>query len=321
MSGALEGLTDYYAKNSLNANPAKTQVCSFHLNNHIADKKLNITWNGQVLENDRHPKYLGVTLDRTLSFAKHAQNVKAKVASRNNLLGKLANSTWGADPKTLRTTAMALCYSSAEYASPVWARSCHAKKVDPELNNACRIVTGQLRPTPLPLLYRTTGIAPPSIRREMQARTQKHMQENDERHPMFGHEYPNSRLKSRKSLRTVDSLDPGISAISRLQAWNEWDNHNNEATQPPAEQLPTGTDLQRKDWVSLNRARAKVGKTAGTLHKWKLTSTSECPCGHPDQTVEHILSECSQGPHCTDQDLRECNEAARVWITHWRDKI
>ena len=137
-----------------------------------------------------------MTLDRTLSFAKHAQNVKAKVASRNNLLGKLANSTWGADPKTLRTTAMALCYSSAEYASPVWARSCHAKKVDPELNNACRIVSGQLRPTQLPLLYRTTGIAPPSVRREIQARTQKHMQENDERHPMFGHEFPNNRLKS-----------------------------------------------------------------------------------------------------------------------------
>ena len=321
LTEALEGLTDYYAKNSLNANPGKTQVCAFHLNNHAAGRKLNITWNGQVLENDCHPKYLGVTLDRTLSFAKHVQNVKAKVATRNNLLGKLANSTWGADPKTLRTTAMALSYSSAEYASPVWARSCHAKKIDPELNSACRIVTGQLRPTPLPLLYRTAGIAPPPIRRDIQARTQKHQQETDERHPMFGHEYPNRRLKSRKSFGTVDSLDPSISAISRLQAWNEWDDHPNEATQPPDERLPTGTDLQRRDWVSLNRARAKVGKTVGTLHKWNLTSTGECPCGHPIQTVHHILSECPQGPHCTDQDLRECNETARVWITQWRDKI
>ena len=216
---------------------------------------------------------------------------------------------------------MALSYSSAEYASPVWARSCHAKKIDPELNSACRIVTGQLRPTPLPLLYRTAGIAPPQIRREIQAQTQKHLQETDERHPMFGHRYPNSRLKSRKSLRTVDSLDPSTSAASRLQAWKEWDNYQNEATQPPDQQLPTGIDLERKDWVSLNRARAKVGKAVGTLHKWNLTPTGECPCGHPIQTVDHILSECPQGPHCTDQDLRECSEAARVWITHWRGKI
>lgn len=321
LTEALEGLTDYYTKNSLNANPGKTQVCAFHLNNHAANKKLNITWNGQALENDQYPKYLGVTLDRTLSFAKHVQNVKAKVTTRNNLLSKLANSTWGSDPKTLRTTAMALCYSSAEYASPVWGRSCHAKNIDPELNNACRIITGQLRPTPISLLYRTAGIAPPHIRREIQARTQKHLQENDTRHPMYDHQFPALRLKSRKSFRTVDSLDPNISTTSRLTEWTIWDNHPNEATQPPDEGLPTGTDLQRKDWVSLNRARAKVGRTVGTLHKWNLSPTSECPCGHPNQTVDHILSECPQGPHCSDQDLRECNDKARVWITHWRDKL
>ncbi|GFR89030.1 RNA-directed DNA polymerase from mobile element jockey-like protein [Elysia marginata] len=101
-------------------------------------------------------------------------NVKAKVAARNSLLRKLVNSNWGADPKTLRTTALALSYSTAEYSSAVWARSCHAKKVDAELNNACRIVTGQLRPTPLPLLYRTAGIAPPDIRRQTHGSTEKH---------------------------------------------------------------------------------------------------------------------------------------------------
>ena len=69
----LEGLTNYYANNGLNANPGRTQVCAFHLNNHTVDKQLNITWNGQVLENDRLPKYLGVTLDQSLSFAMHAQ--------------------------------------------------------------------------------------------------------------------------------------------------------------------------------------------------------------------------------------------------------
>ena len=80
---------------------------------------------------------------------------------------------------------------------------------------------------------------------------------------MYGHTYPESRLKSRKSIRTVERLEPGLSAPCRLSNWNEWDDIPNEAIQCPAEQLPTGTDLQRKDWASLNRARAKVGKTAG----------------------------------------------------------
>ena len=51
---------------------------------------------------------MGVTLDRTLSFAKHAVNVKAKVVTRNSLLGKLTNSIWEVDPKPFRATALAL---------------------------------------------------------------------------------------------------------------------------------------------------------------------------------------------------------------------
>ena len=312
LTDALKSLTDYYTKNSLNANPAKTQVCAFHLNNHQANTKLNITWNGETLQNDCFPVYLGVTLDRTLSFAEHVRKVKAKVAARNNLLGKLANSSWGADPKTLRTTALALSYSTAEYCSAVWARSCHAQKIDPELNNACRTITGQLRPTPLPLLYRSAGIAPPTIRREIHAKTQKHKQETDQRHPLYGHSCPQRRLKSRHSFMTEESLPPKQSTSRRLERWKEWDcSPPNDALQAPAEQLPTGTDLPRKDWAALNRARAGVGKTASSLHKWGLETSSECPCGHPKQTVQHILLECPQGPHCTDQDLRDCNQSAR----------
>ncbi|GFS23252.1 RNA-directed DNA polymerase from mobile element jockey-like protein [Elysia marginata] len=143
LTDALSSLSNYYTENSLNANPSKAQVCAFHLNNHQANTKLEITWNDQPLKYDEHPVYLGVTLDRTLSFSQHAMNVKAKVAARNSLLRKLANSNWGADTKTLHTTALAFFYSTAEYSSAVWTRSCHAKKVDAELNNACRIMAGQ----------------------------------------------------------------------------------------------------------------------------------------------------------------------------------
>ena len=180
---------------------------------------------------------------------------------------------------------------------------------------------GQLRPTPLALPYRTAGIAPPEIRRQIQASTQKHKQENDHRQPLFDHNYPASRLKSRKSFRTVESIHPDHSTSHRLEIWNNWYLTPSESVQRPREQLPTGTNLPRKHWVSPNRARAKVGKTASNLYKWKLRPSSECPCGNPKQTVDHILTECPEGPHCTDEDLRDCTENARTWITHWRDKI
>ena len=322
LSAALEHLTGYYKQNSLNANPGKTQVCAFHLNNHQAKRKLNIIWNNERLEHVDFPVYLGVTLDRTLSFAEHVKKLKSKVATRNNLLGKLANSNWGTDPKTLRTTALALCYSTAEYCSAVWARSCHAQKIDPELNKSCRIITGTMKATPLPELYRLAGIVPPHIRRDTHAKTQKYNQENDTRHPLFGHSDSVRRLKSRKSFMTIHSLDPEQSANHRLEKWREWDHYPpNGAIQSPNEQLPSGTTLPRKDWVTLNRARTRVGKTGNNTYNWGLSSTSECLCGHPVQTMEHILRDCGLGPICTDQDLLNTNEAAKQWIQYWRDKI
>ena len=58
----------YYRNNSLRANHDKTQVTAFHLWTREAKRSLKVSWNGVDLENTTHPKYLGVTLDRTLSY-------------------------------------------------------------------------------------------------------------------------------------------------------------------------------------------------------------------------------------------------------------
>ena len=118
-----------------------------------------------------------------------------------------------------------------------------------------------------------------------------------------------------KSFGTVESLDPDHLASCRLKIWNDWDNKQSDAIQRASEHLPTGSHLQRRQWVALNRARA------GILHRWKHVPNSECPCGNPKQTMDHILSECIQGPHCTEQDLRDCSGTAPAWINHWCDKI
>ena len=89
---ALDEMSVYYSRNLLKPNPAKTQICCFHLRNRCAKHKLNVTWNGVELDNYPNPIYLGVTIDRTLSFKQHALNTKAKVNTRNNLLRKLTNS-------------------------------------------------------------------------------------------------------------------------------------------------------------------------------------------------------------------------------------
>ena len=89
LSAALDSIGDYYEKNHLRANPDKTQTCVFHLRNRNANRQLNISWCGKQLEHTPSPIYLGVTLDRILSYSTHITKVKAKTEARNSVLGKL----------------------------------------------------------------------------------------------------------------------------------------------------------------------------------------------------------------------------------------
>ena len=92
---ALDEISIYYSSNHLKPpNPANIQICCFNLRNRDAKRKLDVTWNALELNHYPNPIYLGVTLDRTLSFKQHALNTKAKVNTRNNLLRKLTNSRW-----------------------------------------------------------------------------------------------------------------------------------------------------------------------------------------------------------------------------------
>ena len=72
-------------------------------------------------------------------------------------------SRWGAGAKTLRIDTLSLVYSAAEYCAPVWCRSAHTRLIDSVLNNALRMVTGCLRPTPTDHLPVLSGIQPAEL--------------------------------------------------------------------------------------------------------------------------------------------------------------
>ena len=82
-----------------------------------------------------------------------------------NLIAKLAGTSWGASASTLRTSALTLCYSVAEYCCPVWARSSYTNLIDTQLHSSMRLISGCLKPTQLPWLPVLRNVAPPSLRR------------------------------------------------------------------------------------------------------------------------------------------------------------
>ena len=110
-------------------------------------------------------------------------------------------SDWGAPAPVLRTSAIALVYSVAEYCVPVWGRCAHVQHIDTQLNIAMRTVSGALRPTNINWLPVLSNIEPPQIRRDRATLLEyKKAQQLTDRVPIkeILREPPMSRLKSRR---------------------------------------------------------------------------------------------------------------------------
>ena len=109
------------------------------------------------------------------------------------------NSQQGATPTTIRSSALALCYSAAENACPVWESSSHANKLDATLNETSRMITGCLKPTITNSLPVLAGIAPSDIRQVAASRTERTRQTVHQTHTLNGNLGVAPRLKSWKN--------------------------------------------------------------------------------------------------------------------------
>ena len=236
--------------------------------------------------------YIGVTLDRTLSYKAHIEKTKKKVGTRNNIIRKIRTSKWGTTPTTLRSSsALALCYLAAEYACPVWERSTHAKKPDATLNETCRMITGCLKPANTNCPY--SPESPPSdIRRAVASRTERTRQTTDQRYPLNGHLGVVPRLKSRKSfIKCTEPINTTAKA-ARMEQWRERIEPLDASVYlniSADEQLPAGADNPWTTWKALNMLRAQVGRSRVNMLKWSFFNEQEtCACGIR-QTMQHLL--------------------------------
>ena len=259
--------------------------------------------------------HLGVMMDRSLTFHDRTKKTAAKVRTRNNLLNKLAGSTWGVNTKTLRSSAHALCYSTAEYCAPVWCRSSHSKLVDVELNSTMRTITGTLRPTPLPWLSVLSNIAPPHLRREEATASMVEKIRVNPSLPLYQDMFqpPRARLTSRHPVwLSLLNQKPSVT-----EAWQEeWTNSDaiNQFLIVNATARVPGSDLPRRLWSLLNRFRTGQGLCAANLHLWSLRADPLCECGLR-QSMTHIVENC----HLTRlqgglRALHSADGAAVVWL-------
>ena len=330
LTADMSQIAKYFRIWRLKISMSKTTVTAFHLNTKEANRQLSVILDGTPLPYNATPTYLGVKLDRQLTYKEQLKAISAKVSSRNNLLHRLAGSKWGASATTLRTSALALVYSAAEYASPAWCRSSHTKKLDSVLNDTMRLITGCLRPTPTEFLPVLSGIAPAPMRREHHTHrlvTKASSNPDDLLHDVvegsvtLGQRH--QRLKSRRPFSRHAATLRG-SDFNICQTWRtSW-----EDTQRPAQlvvtpntSVPPGANLPRSEWVSLNRIRTGVGRFNAAMHRWGLRPSAACQCGAPEQTAQHILSECPDLRPPDNMDPTHPTPQTVTWLQQLRDII
>ena len=146
--------------------------------------QMEVSCGVNTISTTSNPKYLGVTLDRSLTYTKHISQLSMKVNARCNLLRRLVGKKCGAHFDVLQTSTTALDFAPAEYCSQVWCRSAHTHRLDAALNNSLRLVTGCIRSTPTFMLPVVSGIMPPDIRRNKQCPALSRRAEADDQHAL-----------------------------------------------------------------------------------------------------------------------------------------
>ena len=307
LSQDMSTLSAYLQTWRLKLSHTKTVTAAFHLNNREAKRELKVYSNGRLLPFCPTPTYLGVKLDRLLTFRHRLAALRKKLSSRVTLLRRLVGSGWGAGAKTLRIATLSLVYSTAEYCVSVWCRSAHTHLIDSVLNDALHMVTGCLHLTPMDHLPVLSGIQPAELRRMGATLSLAYHGSLDPDHILYGLLSGSSdtrQVRLRSRCLFVPAVRNLLDNLARLGIHvSEWTNHKWKteycenasrlhAFVPETGARPVGMGLPRAAWVKLNRLQTGVGRFHLSMHKWSLTPLPNCECGASEQTADHVLTAC-----------------------------
>ena len=142
-----------------NLSTTKTVSSAFHLN--------NLTWTESQIQ-QRNPALLPRAQIpwSNVGQVAHVSPTPWVTSQEADITRRTPEAAcWGAGTIMLRIATLTLVHSTAGYWALVWCRSTHTRLIDPAINDALRIVTGCLHPTPMDNIPILPGIQPAELRR------------------------------------------------------------------------------------------------------------------------------------------------------------
>ena len=157
----MDRVVEWSKSKKMNINVEKSEITFFSNDPHEAKWRPNVDALGKEVPYNPNPKFLGVYLDRTLSFAGHVKYVTDKARSRNRMLASLSTKKWGWKKKSMKRVFTTMQRSVMDYAAAAWQpwlSNTQFQKLETAQNSALRIISGQYNSTPVEALRLETGI-------------------------------------------------------------------------------------------------------------------------------------------------------------------
>ena len=130
-------------------------------------------------------KFLGITLDSSLTFRQHIHDIATRSSKRMNILRALTTTEWGGDRATLTKLYCAIIRPIMEYASIIFenAAPTHLHKLDVIQNKALRTITAAYRTSPITALHTYNNTPPLRYRRTQHMLRYFHRIQHVHNHP------------------------------------------------------------------------------------------------------------------------------------------
>ena len=163
----LKTLEQWTNENGFKFSPTKTVTVHFCRKTSCI-KRPELHLYGNQLPVKEETRFLGVILDKKLSFRSHIKDLKTRCKQSLNALKIFSNPEWGGDTDTLLHLYRSLVRSKLDYASLVYgsARPSYLKMLDPVQNQGLRLALGAYRTSPIPSLQAEAYEPPLHLRRK-----------------------------------------------------------------------------------------------------------------------------------------------------------
>ena len=149
LQSAINSANSWANENGLRFSPAKSVAIHFH-RKRTHQTPMNLRLGNSILPNVDSIKYLGMTLDKKLSWKQHIKDLKNNCVKRLDLLKHLSNTNWGAHRTIMLRLYRSIIRSKLDYGCFLYDSACRStlRSLDAVHHAAIRLCTGAYRTSP-----------------------------------------------------------------------------------------------------------------------------------------------------------------------------